>query len=41
MYDSDMAVYVNKIRQRERYPGHLKTIEGNIATMKRWAKEGR
>ena len=41
MYNSDMAVYVEKIRNRQRYPGHLKTIQTNIATMKRWAKEGR
>ena len=40
MYDSDMAVYLNAIKRR-RDPKHLKTIEDNIALMKKWAAEGK
>ena len=39
MYDSDMAVYLAKLRSRS--PDRLKIIEDNIALMKKWASEGR
>lgn len=40
MYDSDMAVYLSGLKRRQR-PEHLRTIEANIALMKRWAAEGK
>lgn len=40
MFDSDMAVYLNTIKRKNRL-GHLKTIEDNIAQMKKWASEGK
>lgn len=39
MYDSDMNVYLTTIRRKN--PGRLPVIEGNIASMKKWASEGR
>ncbi len=40
MYDSDMAIYLKSL-QRKEDPEHLKTIQDNIALMKRWAAEGK
>ena len=40
MYDSDMAVYTEKLKSRDD-PKYLKVIEDNIALMKRWASEGK
>ncbi len=37
MYDSDMAVYLNKLQKSN--PAHAKGIEENIRLMKRWAAE--
>lgn len=39
MYNSDMKVYVDKIKVR--MPDRAKIIEDNIAQMKKWAKEGK
>ncbi len=39
MLDSDMAVYVTRLRSRD--PAHAKIIEDNIALMKKWASEGK
>ncbi len=39
MYDSDMAVYLQRLKKRN--PGRLKEIQRNIATMKKWAAEGK
>lgn len=39
MYNSDMKVYVDKIKSRK--PNEAKIIEQNIAIMKKWAKEGK
>lgn len=41
MYDSDMAVYLNTLKNRKRDPADLKRIEDNIALMKKWASEGK
>ncbi|MDB2347662.1 hypothetical protein N9V84_07185 [Verrucomicrobiales bacterium] len=41
MFDSDMAVYVNGLKARRRDPAHTKSIENNIALMRRWAAEGK
>ena len=41
MYDSDMAVYLERLRSPRFDPTHAMTIEENIALMKRWASEGR
>ena len=41
MFDSDMAVYVKRLRSKKGDPAHVKTIEDNIALMKKWAAEGR
>ena len=41
MYDSDMAVYTESLKGRDRDAAHLKVIEDNIALMKRWASEGK
>lgn len=40
MYDSDMAVYVSTLKRRST-PAHLRTVQKNIALMKKWASEGR
>lgn len=40
MFDSDMAVYLAAMK-RKGDPVHLKTIEDNIAQMKKWAAEGK
>jgi arylsulfatase A-like enzyme len=40
MYDSDMAVYVDKLTSKGD-PKHLKRVEDNIALMKKWASEGK
>ena len=40
MYDSDMALYLDKVK-RKGDAAHLKTLQDNIAQMKRWAKEGK
>jgi arylsulfatase A-like enzyme len=39
MYESDMKVYVDKLRALKKDPARLKVIEENIALMKRWAME--
>ena len=39
MYDSDMKVYLDRLATIN--PAQLKVIEANIATMKKWAKEGK
>ncbi|MFC1758773.1 sulfatase/phosphatase domain-containing protein [Planctomycetota bacterium] len=41
MYDSDMAVYTNRLRAPKFSPAHLKTVEDNIRLMKTWAAEGK
>lgn len=41
MFDSDMQVYVDGLRNRKQDPAHLQTILDNIALMKRWAAEGK
>ena len=41
MYDSDMQVYLNQFRSSGRRPDYLKSIEENIAQMKKWAAEGK
>lgn len=42
MYDSDMAVYIQRLSSPGRSnPTHLKTIKSNIAKMKKWAAEGK
>ena len=41
MFESDMQVYLDAIRRRNRDPGHLERIEANIALMKKWASEGK
>lgn len=41
MFESDMAVYLNTIRIRQKDPEHLKQIEKNIALMKKWAAAGK
>lgn len=40
MYDSDMAVYINTLKRRST-ADHLKTVQANIALMKKWAAEGK
>lgn len=40
-YDSDMAPYLNKFTGAKADPVALKTIEDNIALMKKWAAEGK
>ena len=40
MYDSDMALYLDKVK-RKGDAAHLKTLQDNIAQIKRWAKEGK
>lgn len=40
MYDSDMAIYVETLKRRGT-AAHLKTVEDNIALMKKWASQGR
>ena len=39
MFESDMAVYLNTLRARST-PEHVKTVEDNIALMKKWAAMG-
>ena len=39
-YDSDMQVYLDSLRKKQN-ADHLKTIEDNIAVMKKWAAEGK
>ena len=39
MFESDMAVYVNKLKNRD--PEHTKVIQQNITQMKKWASEGK
>lgn len=41
MYESDMAVYLNTLRIRNKDPEHLEQIEMNIRLMKRWAAAGK
>lgn len=41
MYDSDMAVYTNRLKGSRFDSEQLKVIEDNIALMKRWAAEGK
>ena len=40
MYDSDMAVYLERLRSKGDAK-NLATIEANIAQMKKWASEGK
>jgi hypothetical protein len=39
MYDSDMQVYLDKLRSRD--PERAKEIAANIAQMKAWAAAGK
>lgn len=39
MFESDMKVYVDKLRSRD--PAHARIIENNIALMLQWASEGK
>ncbi len=43
MYDSDMKVYVDGMRNRggDEWIEHAKLIERNIALMKKWQAEGK
>lgn len=41
MYDSDMTVYTERMKNPKFDPAHLKVIEDNIALMKQWAKQGK
>ena len=41
MFDSDMAVYTGKFKTGKRDATYLKTLERNIALMKKWAAEGK
>ena len=41
MFDSDMAVYLDKFKGAKANPTHKKIIEDNIALMRRWAAEGK
>ncbi len=41
MYDSDMAVYLKKLRGPKSDPAQLQALETNIALMKKWAAEGK
>lgn len=41
MFDSDMAVYTERLKSPKFSPEHLKTLQDNIALMKKWAAEGR
>ena len=41
MFDSDMAVYLGRLKKRKQDPAHVKVIEDNIALMKKWASEGK
>lgn len=41
MYNSDMRVYVDRLSGPKFDPDHLKTVQDNIALMKRWAAEGK
>lgn len=41
MYDSDMKVYLDSLRSRNKEPERLEVIKSNIALMKRWAAQGK
>ncbi len=41
MYDSDMEVYLQRLRSPKFDPSQARTIEENIALMKKWAAEGK
>ncbi|MEM8734615.1 MAG: sulfatase [Planctomycetota bacterium] len=41
MYDSDMEVYLSRLRQPRFPPEQAATIERNIALMKQWRREGK
>ena len=41
MYDSDMAVYLNAVRRKQKDPQRTEILKRNIAQMKRWAAEGK
>ncbi len=41
MYDSDMAVYTQRLSGPKFDPAHLKEVEDNIALMKKWVTEGK
>ena len=41
MFDSDMAVYLDKFKGAKANPAHKQTIEDNIALMRQWAAEGK
>ena len=41
LYDSDMKVYVDRLRALKKDPSRVGVIEDNIALMKRWAMEGK
>lgn len=40
-FDSDMAVYLDKFKGAKANPAHKRTIEENIALMRKWAAEGK
>ena len=41
MYDSDMKVYIDKLKSPKFDPSRAETLLGNIARMKKWAAEGK
>ncbi len=41
MYDSDMAVYTERLSAPRFEPSHLQEVEDNIALMKQWASDGK
>ena len=41
MYDSDMAVYTERLSGPKFAPAHLKEVQDNISQMKKWAAEGK
>ena len=41
MYDSDMQVYLDGLRNRKQDPERLQIIEANIQLMKQWAAAGK
>lgn len=41
MYDSDMAVYTQRLKSPRFSPAHRKVLDDNIALMKKWAANGK
>lgn len=41
MYDSDMKIYLDRLRKKPGIREHLQNIENNIQQMKQWAAEGK